>query len=107
MSASVHACLFVFVAVCVFTYRLENKYSKIDAKLADVCRMADSKRSEFGGTQGSVFDDPGAIRMFSVRCIWEPAFCLGYDRLIVHCLEAFTTGHTGRDLVRFFILFYV
>ena len=24
--------------------------------------------------------------------IWEPAFCLGYDRLIVHCLEAFTTG---------------
>ena len=65
--------------------------------------MADSKRSELGGAQGSVFDDPGAIRMFSVRCIWEPAFCLRYDRLIVHCLEAFTTGHTGRDLVRAFI----
>jgi len=64
---------------------LELKYSKIDAKLADMCRMADSKRSELGGTQGSVFDDPDAIRMFSVRCIWEPAFCLGYDRLIVHC----------------------
>ena len=68
-----------------------------------MCKMADSKLSEFGGAQGSVFDDPGAIRMFSVRRIWEPAFCLGYDRLIVHCLEAFTTGHTGRDLVRFFI----
>ena len=34
--------------------------------------------------------------------IWEQALCLGYNRLIIHCLEAFTTGHTGRDTVFFF-----
>ena len=47
-----------------------------------------------------------AMIMLMLSLIWEPAFCLGYNRLIVHCLEAFTTGHTGRDtLSDFYLLF--
>ena len=33
--------------------------------------------------------------------VWEPAFCLGYDRLVVHCLEAFTTGQMGKTKTHF------
>ena len=37
--------------------------------------------------------------------IWEPAFCLGYDRLVVHCLEAFTTGQMVHILYIFLFPF--
>ena len=40
--------------------------------------------------------------------IWEPAFCLGYNGFVVHCLAAITTGHMGRDTRRtlFFIILF-
>ena len=41
------------------------------------------------------------LQMRSLSTIWKLAFCLGYNRLIVHCLEAFTTGHMIRTKIKF------
>ena len=50
------------------------------------------------GSQPFVWDmtDWLYIALRHLPPVWEPAFCLGYDRLVVHCLEAFTTGQMGK-----------